>query len=369
MNTTYVVKRGILVLAKILGPSVSFRMLRLFAKGNHWLREHWLFGEIYEIVDGTIGDYIRDHGLMYAAAVSFYALLSLIPLVILFVSGAGYLFAFVGNNDVAQMDLLITEVLDQVRRGIPYISDEFERDLRTIIHNRRGLGLAGGLALFAASSQVFRALEFAFARIFARRQARQHVVIFPRNFFSSKLLFGGFIVAVMGIFLFLEIFLRFLGGYLHLLPESLRSMLFAEISGASVFSHLVTANVVVVGFTVLIKMFTAHRVQLRFAVVGGGSFYVLWQIARKLYELYIDRWTNLGALYGGFATLVEIVLWVFFSSTLLLLCGELVQTLQARILLGPKWRKGKRPARRRDAAEEVSIDASKSNIEVVVERE
>jgi len=342
-----------LLLARLLGPETTFRLLRRLLEGNRWLREHWLLGEVYEFLDGTIGDYIRDHGLMYAAAVSFYALLSLIPLVVLFVSIGGYIFAFIGAGDAAQIDALITEVLDQVRRGIPYIGDDIESDLRGIVANRRGLGLAGLFALLLASSQVFRALEFAFARIFSksagdqRRVKKRHVVIIPRNFFSSKLIFGAFIVAAMGIFLVLEIFLRFLAGYIHLLPTSLREVMFAEVGGASVFSHLLTANVVIAGFTVLLKMFSPHKVQAKFAAIGGVTFYVLWQIARGVYRVYIDRWTDLGALYGGFATLVEIVLWVFFSSTLLILCGELVQWVQARVLLGPKWRKGKRPGRRR----------------------
>ena len=48
------------------------------------VRRHPVLGEIYELIDATVGDYARDHGPIYAGALAFYAILSLIPMAILF---------------------------------------------------------------------------------------------------------------------------------------------------------------------------------------------------------------------------------------------------------------------------------------------
>lgn len=320
--------------------ATKFRLLRKVAKANIWLREHRILGEIYEIIDGTVGDYIRDHGLVYAAAVSFYALMSLVPFLVLFASATGFFLASMGVGSDINSERILAEVVAQLRRGIPYIQPEFERDLERIVNNRTGLGIAGFFGLMLASSQVFRALEFAFARIFARQVEKRKAVVLPRSVIVSKLLFGGFIVALVFAFLLFQIFIQVMNQLTQLLPAFVNDMLEVEIMGTSIFSHGITSVAVVLGFATLMKMFTKQKVKFQFALIGGVVYFLLWQMSRFAYEIYISHLTDLASLYGGFTTLIVIVLWVFYSSMLLLIAGEFVQTIQRRFLYGPKWPKG-----------------------------
>ena len=139
----------------------------------------------------------------------------------------------------------------------------------------------------------------------------------------------------------------------RILPESIVDILDLQVMGMTVFAHGVTGVAVIVVFAVLMKLFTKQRVMFRFTFIGGIVFFVLWQGARFAYEIYIARFTDLASLYGGFATIMVIVLWVFYSSTLVIMVGEFVQTLQRRFLYGPKWPKagGKIQARRMDQVE------------------
>jgi uncharacterized BrkB/YihY/UPF0761 family membrane protein len=67
----------------------------------------------------------------------------------------------------------------------------------------------------------------------------------------------------------------------------------------------------------------------------------LVQAAHLIYDVYLERITNIGAMYGSFATLIIIVLWIYFSATLLLLCAHVAKTVQRRMIHGPRWPKDK----------------------------
>ena len=44
-------------------------------------------------------------------------------------------------------------------------------------------------------------------------------------------------------------------------------------------------------------------------------------------------------MYGSFATLIVIVLWMYYCATLLLLCCHGVKVAQRRMTVGPRWPK------------------------------
>jgi YihY family inner membrane protein len=307
------------------------------------VRRHRILGEIYELVDGSLGDYARDHGPMYAGALAFYAILSLIPLIILLASVSG--FALAGGSEAA-VDASLQEVMVQIRKVIPYIEPRLEDDLRTIIANRKSLGAVGFIALMLSASEVFRAIEFALARIFARlddHDAPDDKRARPRSYLASKLFFGAFVTALVLAFIALRLFagiLRHMSEVLSL-PTWLTSFLGDPLAGGSVTGQVATAVGIVLGFVLVMKTFTHKKVHARFALVGGALFYLLFQAAHAVYDLYLARITNVGAMYGSFATLIIIVLWMYFSATLLLICCHVVKVVQRRVLLGPRWLKDK----------------------------
>ncbi len=303
------------------------------------VRRHRVLGEVYEFIDGSFGDYTRDHGPMYAGALAFYAVLSLVPLIILLASLSG--FALAGGDDAA-LDASLKEVMLQINRIIPYIEPRVEDDLRMVIKNRRSLGAVGFVVLLLSSSEVFRAIEFALARIFARldhemptdKKAR------PRNYFKSKLWFGAFVTAAALAFVVLRLF----SSVLHRLAAVLDFGNLAAVlndPSTSVVGTIVTSAGLVLGFVVMLKVFVHHKVHTKFALIGGALFCVLFQIAHLVYDIYLEKITDVGALYGSFAAPVIIVLWIYFAASLLLLCCHVTKTVQRRLQHGPRWPKDK----------------------------
>lgn len=303
------------------------------------VRRHPVLGEVYELLDGSLGDYARDHGPMYAAAVAFFAILSLIPLVVLLASVGGYAIHIAGGTE-AGADAILNDIIAQLERAIPYLGGGFSDDMRKIVAVRSELGLVGVGALMLTASQVFRGLEFAFARIFARANASWVIedgADMPRNFVLSKLLFGAFLTALVVAFVVWRFLLGMLRHLAESLPPDLASALADPLAAGSWLGTVVESAILVGLYVVVLKAFTHKRVQMRFALAGGVLFLGLFAAARGLYDLYLEQITDLGAVYGSFATVMTVVLWIFYLSTIVIVCAYFARTLQRRFVFGPRW--------------------------------
>lgn len=302
------------------------------------IRHHPFWGEIYEAIDGTFGDFVRDHGLIYAAAVAFYTLLSLIPLLVLFASAAGFALIIYGDGSTQALEEILSQVMVHLKKIMPFIGPGFEEDLKQLVHNRGGLGLFGFLTLLLSSSQMFRALEFSFVRIFensgyeeARGQKR------PTNIFVSKLIFAVFITSLIIGYITFRLCLNVLVPLADDLPFDLGAVVHLFVGDSSFATDFLSSLGVIFGFAIILKFFSYNRVKFRFSCVGGLVFYLAWQVTRIVYEYYLNQWTDLGALYGSFAVLMASVLWIFISSILVIMCGYFVRTLQRRWMHGTHW--------------------------------
>lgn len=305
------------------------------------VRRHPVLGEVYEVIDGVFLDYGRDHGAMYAGALTFYGILSLIPLTVLFASLFGFVLSATGGGDV---DAALEQVVGQLRRVLPYLGPGFADDLRTVVEYRSRLGVVGFVALLWAAAEVFRGVEFATARIFARvddHVSPDHTRTAARSVIITKLLFGAVATAVVLAGFVLQMLTTMWRQVLLLLdlPPWLARLLGDPLREGSLAGFLVTALTIVVGFVVVIWVFSPHRIMKRFALFGGVLFLVFFEGAHAVYDLYLARITNVSAMYGSFATLIVLILWIYYCAVLLLICCHAVKVAQRRFRVGPRWPK------------------------------
>jgi YihY family inner membrane protein len=308
---------------------------------NDRVRRHPVLGEIYEVVDGVFFDYGRDHSAMYAGALAFYAILSLIPLTVLLASALGF---FVQTDDPAAVDAALVEVIRQLRKVVPYLDPSLAHDLHAVVDHRSKLGLVGFVALLWAAAEVFRGVEFATARIFARvddHDDPDHRKTQPRSVIKTKLLFGAVVTA--GVLAFAT--LRVLGAaFVKLqqqlaLPTFVVTLLGDPLGEGTLLANVITLVGIAAGFVVVVRVFSPHRIRARYAWCGGGLFTICFQLAHSFYDLYLRRLTDVTAMYGSFATLIVLVLWMYYGATLLLLCCHVVKVAQRRFTVGPRWPK------------------------------
>ena len=95
----------------------------------------------------------------------------------------------------------------------------------------------------------------------------------------------------------------------------------------NMFRYIVMATFMIAAFT-FIYQYTPNR-RLKFRDVLPGSLFSTagWIIISIGFSFYVDNFANYSNLYGGIAAIFILMMWIYLSSIILLIGGEINATL------------------------------------------
>lgn len=282
-----------------LSDIITFFTDTVFRKGAGEYRNpvaRWAVRQ-YKLLFYTVQG-LSSHGTMVrSAALTFYTLMSLVPVVAL-------VFAVVKGFGLAEgLEQNLYEVLPQSPEVIDYVVGFAQKALA---RTQGGwVALVGVLTLFWAVIKVFGSIEDAFNNIWEVHSTR-----------SAARKYGDYI-AVVVVAPILWVISSSMGNYA------------AEILGVAgspaleVLSRAGSLVVAWVMFTFIYVVLPSTKVRFTAALTAGvvaGTAFVLFQWG----YVYLQRWmTSYNAIYGSFAALPLFLLWMQISWEILLLGGEL----------------------------------------------
>ena len=282
-----------------LSDIITFFTDTVFRKGAGEYRNpvaRWAVRQ-YKLLFYTVQG-LSSHGTMVrSAALTFYTLMSLVPVVAL-------VFAVVKGFGLAEgLEQNLYEVLPQSPEVIDYVVGFAQKALA---RTQGGwVALVGVLTLFWAVIKVFGSIEDAFNNIWEVRSTR-----------SAARKYGDYI-AVVVVAPILWVISSSMGNYA------------AEILGVAgspaleVLSRAGSLVVAWVMFTFIYVVLPSTKVRFTAALTAGvvaGTAFVLFQWG----YVYLQRWmTSYNAIYGSFAALPLFLIWMQISWEILLLGGEL----------------------------------------------
>ncbi len=272
-------------------------------------------------INHTVRGFVSDDCHIMAAAISFYAVLSLIPFMLLMLSLSGYVLEYLGQGHGGQ-ETLFLQLADYVKAVFPFATQDFIDRLHSITVNREAFGVTGLVVLVVTSGLVFRSLELAFARVFHTSRHRSLV--------AHQLLFVVFLLALGLVFLSVH-YITVIGtsvvsgrhgDFASAINDAMQRYLLARITVT-----IITGTVV---FYILLKYFSNHKIRNRASLFAGFMFSILWMLASKIFGYYLEGLARFSLLYGSLATPAVIIVWIFYSAIILLLCTELARVMQER---------------------------------------
>jgi membrane protein len=236
-----------------------------------------------------------------AAAVAFYGLLSFVPLVLVAVWA---LATWQGDSALAQ-----DRVFSFLDRMLP-VERETLRDLvRNLLEQRGAIGLTGLAGLLLTSIGGFSTLESAINVIWSTPR---------RNVLMNKV-FALAMLLVLGVLMLASILLTAAVQWAGALPFLgwLNRPEIVALLGPTV-SIALSSTV----FVLVYKWFPNRPIRWRPAVISGVIVAVLWEATKTIYAYYTAQFANFGAAYGAMGGFVGLILWIYYSSMLLLLGAE-----------------------------------------------
>ena len=294
----------------------------------------WL-KHILGFIDGfyrlVLIDFFKHDGLIYAAGLSFLAVLSAMPFMVMLGAIVGLVIYLTGDGEKVYIDQLLESISKFAHDMIPYISDNIQQDLWSLVYHRTELGIIGFFVMILWSSQLFRGFQMTLARVFSnlREGGSPDRLVKARGYWFSQLLFGAFLLALGVGLLFLHLGLSVLADTLeHIDPKFTallnKSFLFHEGMG-SLFT--IVGSILV--FVLTLKICTVKRVFLGPTVLGGALFYLALNLSANIYGAYLGQaLPRFEPLYGSFTTFVVFLTWVYTLFVIFILCAEFVKFIQ-----------------------------------------
>lgn len=250
-----------------------------------------------------------NQGLLLAGAVAYYALLSIVPLLVLCVIALSHV--------IDPFDLLQTlgRYLEWL---LPGQSGPVVAQLASFLQHRDVIGWVLLATMLFFSSLAFTVLENAMSVIFLHR-----VAVRRRRFLISALLPYLYIVS-LGLGLLL---VTLVAGVLQVVGQESVEFLGREWSLRGVSGFLLYLLGVAGEIAVLTSVYLVMpvgRLRLRHALVGGVTATVLWEITRHLLVWYFATLSQVTLVYGSLTTAIVVLLSLEIGATFLLFGAQVI---------------------------------------------
>ena len=265
----------------------------------------------------AVRDWSDDHASSMGAAIAYYTLFSLAPLLVIAIAIAGVVFGAEAARG---------EIMGQLEGLMgPDAARAVERLLATAGDRSTGAAasIAGVVTLLLGASTVFSELQSDLDRIWKVRPSEHGGV---REFLVPRLLSFGMVLAIgflLIVSLVVSAALSALGKYW--------SERFG--GGVELLMHggdfLVSFGVLTLLFALIYKILPRTRIDWRDVWTGAAITSALFVVGKLAIGLYLGR-TGAASGYGAAGAVVLVLLWVYYSAQIFLLGAEFTKVYAHR---------------------------------------
>jgi membrane protein len=284
------------------------RFARFYARVHEQLRRTspWI------LLKTTVEEWNMDHASRLAAALAYYIIFSMAPLLVV---------GFAITGMVFEREAVQGQLVDQIARYVN--SREVAEFIESMI---RGIGtpstnifatVVGTVTLLYAASSVFGELREALNLIWdvpPRQIKGLHRIVLNRLLMLAMVIVSGFLLLAT---LVVDTVMATATTWMHLRWPGIAML---SQGPSFLFFFLVTVLV----FALIYKYVPDIRIAWRDVWIGAGATALLFSIGRLLISSYLGRVTA-GSSFGAAGTLGLLLIWVYYSAMLFFLGAEFTQ--------------------------------------------
>ena len=280
--------------------------------------------EVFEVVRGAVRGWLEDRAASMGAAIAYYTVFSIAPILLLVIAIAGLAF-----GDQVAAGALVGNLAD-------VMGAEGAQALQALIR-QAAVGAAGPIAtvvslstMALAATAVLAELQSALKIVWKvqARPGRKIVTAIRHRLLCLAIILG--CGALLGASLATSTAINVLSEYLTGVHAALPYIL-------GVLNVCVTLATTTVLFGMIFKILPDAPIEWRDVWSGAAFTAVLFTVGKHLLSLYIGG-KNVASVYGAAGALVIILLWVYYSAQILLFGAEITKAhAQRRKIRAKSW--------------------------------
>ena len=268
---------------------------------------------VIDLFKQTVQEWLDDDASQLGAALAYYSVFSLAPMVLLLIAVIGILFR---NDPVGAWSRITEQMSYFLDKSAIEMVQQIARQVATPTKSALGGTIGFALALFGASG-VFGQLQAALNTIWGvKAKPGRSIWRFVRSRFLSFALIAG-IGFLLLVSLVIETGIKALSHYLQsVLPGALTVIVPVYLA----FDFVIVTAV----FTMIFKILPNATTRWRDVWIGAVLTAILFLIGKWALGIYLGSGTAASA-YGAASSLITLLLWIYYSSQILLFGAEFTQ--------------------------------------------
>jgi len=276
------------------------------------LRVGWLWALLKE----AAGEWSEDRAPRLGAALAYYTVFSIAPLLIVVIAITGLVFGEEGARSaiLGQVGGIIGE---KTAKALEDMLQHAQRPSAGILGTILGLG-----TLLLGASGLFGQLQDALNTVWeVKPKPGRGIMGFLKDRFLS-------FVALMGTAFLLLVSLVLDAG-LSAMGEALSHWLPGPEAVLQVINFLLSFGVVTLLFAMIFKLLPDVKIQWGDVWIGAGVTALLFTVGKFLIGLYLGK-SDIASAYGAAGSLVLLLIWVYYSAQILLFGAEFTKVYADR---------------------------------------
>ncbi len=252
-------------------------------------------------------EFVEDRGHRSAAQMSFFAILSFIPLVLLLAAAFGVFF-----EDADVRSRIIDTVFDNVPLASQGDRPKLERSVGDALDRAGRLGVFSTLLLIAAASGVMGALRHSINEAW---DIEQRPPLLQRKALDVALVLGGTSILALSVSL--------------TVTHRLSNIVDDEAGGGwllaallDVAGNLLPFAFLALGLLFLYRVLPMHKEPLRDIWPGALVGAIGLTLVKLGLELYFEQFADLGAIYGSLGAAMALLIFVYASANVVVFGAE-----------------------------------------------
>ncbi|MBI5472158.1 MAG: YihY/virulence factor BrkB family protein [Ignavibacteriae bacterium] len=263
---------------------------------------------------------VEEDILFLASGLAFNGILTMIPIMLLSASALGI---FLNSSQAAINQL--NDILNAIFPPQPFatnIKESIVAVISEIVDYRRSIGVFGALVLLWTATSLFDALRSVLHRIYHLKRTRGLLVSLMHDVFFVFLIFVLFVASNFSIWVFT------LG---EKLAESIPAIKTLQLSW---FSEVLPTTIVVILTAVMFYIIYRYIPDIKpprpAGIISTITTTLLWVVSGKIFAVYLSRFSAIGTIYGPYAFILVLLIWIYYSSIIFVIGGIVGQAYWER---------------------------------------